>query len=145
VAPGLVVAVAAPPAGPVAIPYPNLAAGPTATTVRGAARDSNLGGSFVTLDPLTATGPTLPPAGEETPSAGHQGSSAKPTGVDNSGGSAVIAWDSDGNSVLNGDSALSGGSQDWLDDFLNHRGQNETLWNPNAGIRVRPSATVTAA
>jgi hypothetical protein len=30
-------------------------------------------------------------------------------------------------------------SQDWLDDFLNHLGQNETRWNPNAGIRVRPA------
>jgi len=37
------------------------------------------------------------------------------------------------------DAALSGGSPDWLDDFLNHLGQDEALWNPNAGIRVRPT------
>jgi hypothetical protein len=33
----------------------------------------------------------------------------------------------------------SNASQDWLDDFLNHLGQNETQRNPNAGIRVRPT------
>jgi hypothetical protein len=29
--------------------------------------------------------------------------------------------------------------QEWLDDFLVHLGQNESLRNPNAGIRVRPN------
>jgi hypothetical protein len=31
-------------------------------------------------------------------------------------------------------------SQDWLDDFLNNLGQNGSLGNPNAGIRIRPNA-----
>jgi hypothetical protein len=30
-------------------------------------------------------------------------------------------------------------SQDWVDDFLNHLGQNATQRNPNAGISVRPT------
>ncbi|MGY3658239.1 hypothetical protein [Bradyrhizobium sp. USDA 376] len=35
-------------------------------------------------------------------------------------------------------SGPSNGSQEWLDDFLNHVGQNKAQWNPNAGLRVRP-------
>jgi len=43
------------------------------------------------------------------------------------------------------DGGVAGNSKDWLDDFLNHLGQDETLWNPNAGIRVRPSSATAAA
>ena len=46
---------------------------------------------------------------------------------------AVIAWDS------SLDVGPAGASQDWLDDFVNHLGQNEAVWNPNAAIRVRPT------
>ena len=199
VVPGLVVAATAPPAGPVAIPYPNLAAatnatfdapfggnlggsfvnldqlagvvaaappagpvssahpnGAAVTATVGAPFGANLGGSFVGLDllagpatgigkDLLGTGTTLPPDGDEAAAKGHHGSSAKPAGTTDAGEAAVIAWYSDGASVLGGDGGRSGGSQDWLDDFLNHLGQNESLWNPNAGIRVRPTPPVAAA
>jgi hypothetical protein len=143
---GLTVSAAAPPAGPIAIPYPDLATALTAlATVSGVPLDSNPGGCTVTDDLLTATGSTLPPTGDETSPAGHHGSSANPAGAGKAAGAAVIAWDADGNSMLERDSAELGGSQDWLDDFLNRRGQSQTQWNPNAGIRVRPTATAAAA
>ena len=135
VVPGLVVA-AAPPAGPLSIPYPNLAGNGAAPPAANRLLSGNLAGSFVTLGsgaPVNA-----PPAGEDAAGAGQQGSRANPSATPNGAGAAVIAWNAERNAAVDG--LASGTSQDWLDDFLNHLGQNETQWNPNAGIRVRPTA-----
>jgi hypothetical protein len=55
------------------------------------------------------------------------------------GEAAVIDWGSAGLGTSN-QLGSSDESQDWLDDFLNHLGQNQTQRNPNAGISVRPTA-----
>jgi hypothetical protein len=55
------------------------------------------------------------------------------------GEAAVIDWGSAGLGTSN-QLGSSDESQDWLDDFLNHLGQNQTQRNPNAGISVRPNA-----
>jgi hypothetical protein len=55
------------------------------------------------------------------------------------GDSTVIDWGSAGLGTSN-QLGSSDESQDWLDDFLNHLGQNQTQRNPNAGISVRPNA-----
>jgi hypothetical protein len=52
----------------------------------------------------------------------------------------VINWDDN-----LGDPQVSSGSsngKDWLDDFLNHLGQDESQRNPNAALRVRPGSNV---
>jgi hypothetical protein len=49
-----------------------------------------------------------------------------------------INWDNDLGAVEHLASGPSNGSQEWLDDFLNHLGQEKSQWNPNASIRVRP-------
>jgi hypothetical protein len=55
---------------------------------------------------------------------------------------AIINWDSDGLSSLdNRLSASAEGSKDWLDDFLNHRGQTGQQRNPNVGLRVLPTGS----
>ena len=51
-----------------------------------------------------------------------------------------IAWGGDGTGTLEGsDKNGDAVGQGWLDDFLVNLGQDESLRNPNAGIRVRPN------
>jgi len=58
--------------------------------------------------------------------------------VDKAKETTSINWGNDLDSVQHLAAGPSNGSQEWLDDFLNHLGQDETQWNPNASMRVRP-------
>jgi hypothetical protein len=135
---------------PAGNPPQGIVAGPNAVrSAQNSARGGDLGGSFVGLglslgwSSAAATAPVAappePPAG--APAAGSHSSSVNAAGTQNAGKAAVIAWNSDNISALAGslDTGGSGASQDWLGDFINHLGQNEAVWNPNAGIRVRPT------
>ena len=108
------------------------------------------GQSFVTpVSALTAdlggnlSGPSaIPPfvaATEPSPVENHSRllntSGARP----DAGEATVIDWGSEGVGTFN-QLGSSDESRDWLDDFLNHVGQNPTQRNPNAGISVRPTA-----
>jgi hypothetical protein len=96
----------------------------------------DLGKSFVSLSAsLTGgipTGSTVPQDDVSSPE--HHSSrninSAKET--------TSINWQNNLDAVEHLASGPSNGSQEWLDDFLNHVGQNKTQWNPNASLRVRP-------
>jgi len=44
-----------------------------------------------------------------------------------------------GGSISTTNPSSDAGSQDWVDDFLNHLGQDAAQWNPNASIRIRPA------
>jgi RTX calcium-binding nonapeptide repeat (4 copies) len=111
----------------------------------GTAGSGDLRGSFVSVgQSLTAdlTGaptsrsapaPVLP---QTDPPAAEYRSSRLP---DSANGAPTINWDSRTDASDHLASGPSGQSQDWLDDFLNHLGTNETQRNPNAGIRVRPT------
>ena len=120
-----------------------------------AANPGGVGGSLITLGAAldwtdaaldwTGEGPapavTPPAASDDAPAAGHHGSSAKPAAA-----APTIAWDSQRVGDVDGfGGGVAGAAQDWLDDFVNHLGQNETTWNPNAGIRVRPNAPVSGS
>jgi len=126
---------------PAANPPQSIVVGPNvARSAQNSAREGDLGGSFVGLGLSlgwsndAATAPAVAPPPADAPAAGHHSSSVNAAaGTPNAGKPAVIAWDS------SLDVGPAGASQDWLDDFINHLGQNETVWNPNAGIRVRPT------
>jgi hypothetical protein len=148
-----------PPAGPLPVPYPNIGLPALSVpvsglpvsqivlrpdVVAGLSIAGSLGGPLVDIDlslgwspdgpSATPPAPPIPPDGL---TAGHSGSSKPAT--PSAGGAALISWGSDGSSgldALNGNPA--GTSPDWLNSFLNHLGQNA---NPNANIRVRPSAS----
>jgi hypothetical protein len=86
-----------------------------------------LSGSGVVLPAVS-----LPEATAEPGQHSHStpGNGVKPT----------IAWDGAGNDLFDGlDSGASGQPPGWVEDFLNHLGQDESKWNPNAGLRVRPT------
>jgi len=72
------------------------------------------------------------------------GSNSRPADQSSLVEQAVINWDRDGlgSSQL---SASGEGSKDWLDDFLNHKGQTGQQRNPNTGLRVVPTGTGMAA
>src|SRR5262249_30391375 len=101
-------------------------------------------GSFVTLgSPLTAklggdfsgSGISVAaPQNDDQPEAQR----SRPSGVVAAGKVPAIDWDSDRGGALD-QLTSSQDSRDWLDDFLNHLGQNAGQRNPNAGIRVQPS------
>ena len=106
-------------------------------------------GSFVTIgSPLTANlggnlsqSSTVPrfAAGPEPSAAEHHTRPLKTPGARPDAGEApTIDWGSARVGALDR-LGSSNASQDWLDDFLNHLGQNETQRNPNAGIRVHPT------
>jgi hypothetical protein len=106
-------------------------------------------GSFVTIgSPLTAnlggnlSGSSAVPrfaAGPEPSAAEHHSRPLKTPGARPDAGEApTIDWGSARVGALDR-LGSSNASQDWLDDFLNHLGQNETQRNPNAGIRVHPT------
>ena len=106
-------------------------------------------GSFVTIgSPLTANlggnlsqSSTVPrfAAGPEPSAAEHHSRPLKTPGARPDAGEApTIDWGSARVGALDR-LGSSNASQDWLDDFLNHLGQNETQRNPNAGIRVHPT------
>jgi hypothetical protein len=108
-------------------------------------------GSFVSIDPsLTAnlggnlSGPsTVPPfaTGPEASPAEHHSRTANTSGARPGAGEApTIDWSGTGTLDQLDSSKGSNDSEGWLDDFLNHLGQNATQRNPNAGISVRPTA-----
>jgi uncharacterized repeat protein (TIGR01451 family) len=108
-------------------------------------------GSFVNIDPsLTAnlgdnlSGPsTVPPfaTGPEPSPAEHHSRPANTSGARPGAGEALtIDWSGTGALDQLDSSKDSHDSQDWVEDFLNHLGQNATQRNPNAGISVRPTA-----
>ena len=142
----------APAASPAGNPPQSILVGPDPVrSAQNSMPKGDLGGSFVGLGlPLgwssdAATAPAAaPPSSEpaaDAPAAWHHSSIVNAAGTRSAGKSAVIAWDGGQISALDGSLATgsSGASQDWLDDFINHLGQNEAVWNPNAGIRVRPT------
>jgi hypothetical protein len=165
--------VLAPPSGPVPVPYPlsvdavggqdkpagigvALGTAAPAAAPNAAPRDSYLGGSFIALGPLpsvamdlgndwsTSPGVTLPsslatPETDPAPLRHSHSSTPAPSAKP------AIAWDGDGSSLFNGaQTGDAGQPQDWLQDFLNHLGQEESRWNPNAGLRLRPAGTKSA-
>jgi hypothetical protein len=122
----------------------------SSTTLSFAAPDTLTPGSFVTLgSALTPdlggnlSGPSaIPPfvaASESSLAEHHSRLSNAPGARPDAGETAAIDWGSPGLGTLD-QLGSSNDSQDWLDDFLNHLGQNQTQRNPNAGISVRPTA-----
>jgi hypothetical protein len=108
------------------------------------------GQSFVTpVSVLTAdlggnlSGPSeIPPfvaASEPSQVANHSRLLSTSGARPDAGEATVIDWGSEGLGTFN-QLGSSDESRDWLDDFLNHVGQNQTQRNPNAGISVRPTA-----
>src|SRR5262249_7295132 len=83
--------------------------------------------AFAARTPPQANEPATD-AGGDTP----HGSRPAPSG------GVQIAWNSSEAGVIGGKQS-STASADWLDDFLNHLGKNETQRNPNAAIRVQPN------
>lgn len=49
----------------------------------------------------------------------------------------TINWDAGVNKSLGRFDTAADDSPDWLDGFLNHLGQDQSVWNPNAGIRIQ--------
>jgi hypothetical protein len=76
----------------------------------------------------------------DLPAASASSSSVRATEPSNLVDSAIINWDRDGLSSLDTQRS-SEGSKDWLDDFLNHRGQTGQQRNPNVGLRVMPAGS----
>jgi len=103
----------------------------------------DLGGSFVSLSASLTGGQDENAAAEgdlpgPAPHSSRTADKAKET--------TSINWGNDLDAVQHLASGPSNGSQEWLDDFLNHLGQDETQWNPNASMRVRPtSLTISGA
>jgi hypothetical protein len=98
--------------------------------------NGDLGGSFVSLTGGKATGQQAATADVDTPSPERHSSRPSDRG---DATPIVINWDNRVEAVAQVTSGPSAGSQDWLDDFLNHLGQNGTQRNPNAGLRVHPT------
>jgi hypothetical protein len=80
---------------------------------------------------------TPAPAGTDSAVPQHQGSSRSATA---SQPAPTIAWNSNNGGSHRFDSGSDDDSQDWLDDFVNHLGQDAAQWNPNAALRVRPNS-----
>jgi hypothetical protein len=91
----------------------------------------DLGKSFVSLSASLTGG--LPASDEPQTPARHSSRL-----VDSARETASINWDNGLDAVEHLTSGPANGPQEWLDDFLNHVGQGQAQWNPNAGIRVRP-------
>jgi hypothetical protein len=92
----------------------------------------DLGGSFVSLSGGEASA-SSPAADDDSPA------SRRSSHIAAAGETPSIKWDNTLNDVASLSSGPAAGSQQWLDDFLNHVGQSQTKWNPNAGIRIRPA------
>ncbi|HVC56950.1 MAG TPA: hypothetical protein VND95_13400, partial [Stellaceae bacterium] len=139
------IAVAPPPPAFGDLLLSSILVGPDLLPPVAAAPSNGLEGGFVSLGggPNASSDTFAPPAGgplgsADLPSPAPHHSDDKPPAGAKNGKPATIAWDSSGFGNADSlDGGLSGNSQDWLNDFLNHLGQDETLWNPNAGLRVR--------
>jgi Ca2+-binding RTX toxin-like protein len=95
-------------------------------------RGGDLGGSFVSLAAGLGGGTSASNAvADDAPAAPHSSHHASQA--------PAIKWDNTLDDVANLSAGPATGSQEWLDDFLNHMGQSQTQWNPNAGIRIRPA------
>jgi hypothetical protein len=99
-------------------------------------------GSF---QPFTAadSGAAAPPVADaDVPPAAPHHSDPRPATTQKPGAVAKIAWNGKGiDSLRQLGADPARGSRDWLNDFLNHLGQEQALWDPNAGLRVRPGGT----
>jgi hypothetical protein len=113
---------------------PNATAGSQSTS--GTVTRDDVGGSFVSLTGGPPGRHTAAAADVDTPPPERH--SSRPS---DRGDAAPIAinWDNRIGAVAEVASGPSAGSREWLDDFLNHLGQNETQRNPNAGLRVHPT------
>jgi hypothetical protein len=113
-----------------------LGSGAPPQSVSSSQRPGYVGGSFVNIGP-SGSGVVPPPAATSVdPSPAGRGSRSDTLGSrPDAGGAPTIDWGSERSGALD-HLTSSKDSQDWLDDFLNHLGQNEMQRNPNAGIRV---------
>jgi hypothetical protein len=119
----------------------NIVLNPTAVSLRGRGESDDLGKSFVSLAESLTGGPTTGVATtQDEPSGAEHHSSRIVDGTRET----KINWDNGLDAVDHLASGPSNGSQEWLDDFLNHLGQDQSQWNPNAGIRVRPMSVSVA-
>jgi hypothetical protein len=109
-------------------------------------RSGDLIGKFVDLDMSVGwSGETTAREAGDTPAEDGTSvqpeSSSAPPASSHPATKPRIAWDigqtGAPESVDRGKAAFS---QDWLDDFLNNLGQNGSVRDPNAGIRVHPKA-----
>jgi hypothetical protein len=94
-----------------------------------------VGGSFVSLTGGKASGHPVAAADVDAPPPERH--SSRPS--DRGDAAPIINWDNRIDAVGEVARGPSAGSQEWLDDFLNHLGQNESQRNPNAGLRVHPT------
>ena len=95
----------------------------------------DLGKSFVSLSTSLTGGLAASAEPHAEPEAPARHSSRL---VDSAKETASINWNNGLDAVEHLASGPANGSREWLDDFLNHVGQDRAQWNPNAGIRVRP-------
>jgi hypothetical protein len=101
----------------------------------GSALTTDLGGNLSGPSAIPAYVPASEPSPVDHSSKLLNTSEARP----DAGEATVIDWGSEGLGTLN-QLGSSEEPQDWLNDFVNHLGQNQTQRNPNAGISVRPTA-----
>jgi hypothetical protein len=127
------------------LPESTIVVGPELLTQKPGFPADDFKGAFVSLgEPLAGpdagpAAPAAPPASDDLPPAPPHHSDPRLPPSENPG-TATIAWDNGGVGRFDAfGSDLAGGSQNWLNDFLNHLGQDEAQWNPNAGLRVRPN------
>jgi hypothetical protein len=105
------------------------------------ATNALLAGSFVVVNP--ATGISLDPFAAPAPTSGPPSADpGAPAGGDQHHSSTplkqpTINWDAGADKSLGQFDSAADDSPDWLDDFLNHLGQDQSVWNPNAGIRIQ--------
>jgi len=96
----------------------------------------DLGKSFVALSAsLTGGNPKSSTAQQDDLSSPEHHSSRN---INSAKETTSINWQNSLDAVEHLASGPSNGSQEWLDDFLNHVGQDKAQWNPNASLRVRP-------
>jgi hypothetical protein len=119
----------------------NIVLSPMAVSPRGNGQSDDLGKSFVSLS-ASLSGSTAAGAAatqDEQANAEHHSSR-----ITDGTKETKINWDNGIDAVDHLASGPSNGSQEWLDDFLNHLGQDQSQWNPNAGLRVRPMSVSVA-
>jgi hypothetical protein len=104
--------------------------------ILGSALTMDLGGNLSGPSAIPPFVPASEPSLAEHHSRLLNTSGARP----DAGEASMIDWGSAGLGTSNQLGSSNKDSQDWLDDFLNHLGLNQTQRNPNAGISVRPTA-----
>jgi len=98
--------------------------------------DEDLDKSFIALSAsLTGGNPKSSTASQDDLSSPEHHSSRN---INSAKETTSINWQNSLDAVEHLASGPSNGSQEWLDDFLNHVGQDKAQWNPNASLRVRP-------